>query len=378
MKKVTVWGTSFKKVADEAQLLAHYKLIKTICPDADVTFIARTHGKVQERFPGINIVPFAHVRQALTRLLGSDLLVISGGPFFESLEQMTKCALLIFSARLFKIPVLVYGVTVFPIKLWWARLGYRWILNGVNAIHVRDHVAARALSDIGLDPSRIHTGSDPRLILDPDAEDHIRSILAAEGILPPFIALTTRYIHPEIPGWVKRAHGFEKDAVGTSNSTMARVVNYLTRFGTVVLIPMHPDMSEDLKTAEEIRRHMQNPGMLKVLGRRYLASEVLGILQASEMLFAGRLGSALFCSMTGTPVMAVAYEDRMTEVMDDLGLGDYVFDWRSLDYEKMIFQADRLYATRTDISKLLTERADGMCRKAWQDSGIYKNFLKDI
>jgi colanic acid/amylovoran biosynthesis protein len=269
----------------------------------------------------------------------------------------------------------VYGVTVFPISVWWARFGYRWILNQANAIHVRDQVAAKSLSDIGLNPPKVQVGCDPRVILDPDPAEHIQSILAAEGIHPPFIALTTRYIHREIPNWVKRTHDFEMNAIDESNQTMAQVVNNLTRFGNVVLIPMHPDMSEDLETAREIRQHMQYPDNLKVLSRRYLASEVLGILQASEFLFAGRLGSALFSSMTGTPVMAIAYEGRMVEVMNDLGLSEYSFDWRKLDYEKAISQADRLYASRAEISSSLVEKRDILRQQAWDDSALYQKFL---
>ncbi|MBI3737561.1 MAG: polysaccharide pyruvyl transferase family protein, partial [Chloroflexi bacterium] len=257
MKKVIVWGTSFKKVADEAQLLSHYKIIKTFHPEAEVTFISQPHHEIRNRFPEIHIVPFAQVGQAITKLLQSQLLVIGGGPFYEEGLQMLKCALLILTARLFRIPVLVYGVTVFPIKLWWAKLGYRWILNQANAIHVRDQVAAKSLSNIGLNPPKVHAGCDPRLILDPDPADHIQTILASEGIHPPFIALTTRHIHKDVPNWVKRAHGFDPASVEESNRVMARVVEYLSGLGQVVLIPMHPNFDEDLETAHRIRGQMR-------------------------------------------------------------------------------------------------------------------------
>ncbi|MBI1855759.1 MAG: polysaccharide pyruvyl transferase family protein [Chloroflexi bacterium] len=375
MKKITVWGTSFKKVADEAQLLSHYKIIKTFCPEAQVTFISQPHHEIRNRFPEIHIVPFAQLGQAITKLLQSQLLVIGGGPFYEEILQMLKCALLILTARLFRIPVLVYGVTVFPIKLWWAKLGYRWILNQADAIHVRDQVAAKSLSDIGLNPPKVHAGGDPRLILDLDADDHIQSILASEGIHPPFIALTTRHIHKDVPAWVKRAHGFDEASIEKSNRVMARVVDSLSELGQVVLIPMHPDLDEDSETAHYIRQQMREPEKLKILSRRYLSSEVLGILRAADMLFAGRLGSALFCSMTRTPVMAIAYEERMNEVMNELGLGDYVSDWRRLDYEKMISQSKRLRASRAEVSKSLMAKSDDLRRQAWQDAELYKKFL---
>lgn|GEM_PF-6600584 len=370
-----MWGTSFKKVADEAQLLSHYKIIKTFRPDAEVTFISQPHHEIRNHFPEIHIVPFARLVQALSKLFQSNLLVIGGGPFFEDVVQMAKCALLIFSARLLHIPVLIYGVTVFPIKLWWAKLGYRWILNQASAIHVRDQVAAKSLSDIGLNPPKVHAGGDPRLILDPDADGHIQSILASEGIHPPFIALTTRYIHRGVPGWVKRTHDFDPASIEESNRVMARVVSHLSELGQVVLIPMHPDTEEDLETAHRIRQEMRDPEKLKILSRRYLSSEVLGILRAADLLLAGRLGSALFCSMVGTPVMAVAYEDRMNEVMNELGLGNYVSDWRMLDFEKMIAQSQQLRASHAEISKSLVAKSDDLRRKAWRDAELYRKFL---
>lgn len=378
MKKIVIWGTSFKKIADEAQLLAHYKIIKTYCPKAEITYITWPRSEIAEKYPEIHIVPFSKPFAALKAITTSHLLVIGGGPFFEEFLQFIKCLLLVTSAKLLNIPIIVYGVTIFPIQIWWAKAGYRFLLSHVNAILVRDHASFESLVNIGIHSNKIQVGTDLRYTLEIHESDEIKDILTREGvdITRPIISISTRYFDNHIPNWVKNSHGFDDIAAKHANRAFAKVINSLSSMGQLVLIPMHPYMEEDMETARAIQQEMDEPEKLIVLKNRYQVSEVLGIIKASKVLITGRVGSVLFASITGTPVLGIAYDKRTTELMNDLCLQEYVFDWKHLDYDQLETASKKILKEREKISGILNQKAHEFRVKAKNDSRVYKYWLE--
>jgi polysaccharide pyruvyl transferase WcaK-like protein len=380
MKKIVIWGTSFKKIADEAQLLAHYKIIKAYCPEAEITYLTQPRNEIAQKYPEIQIVPFSKPFAALKAITTSQLLVIGGGPFFEEFLQFIKCLILVTFAKLLNIPLIVYGATIFPIQAWWAKAGYRFLLNHVNAILVRDHASYESLINIGVAPKAIQVGTDLRYALEIHESDGIKDILIREGvdINQPIISISTRYFDNHIPNWVKNSHGFDDAAAKHANESFAKVINSLSDQGQLVLIPMHPYMEEDLETAKAIQKEMDEPEKLIVLKNRYQVSEVLGIIKASEILITGRVGSILFASITGTPVLGIAYDKRTTELMHDLDLQEYVFNWKHLDYDRLKAASKKLLEERGKISALLNQKANEFRIKAKNDSMVYQYWLEKI
>ena len=93
---------------------------------------------------------------------------------------------------------------------------------------------------------------------------------------------------------------------------------------------MHPTYEEDLRVFETLGRGVKASGRLKLLSRRFSPREIMGIIRHCELLLACRLGSAVLAAATGTPTVAIAYEPRMREFMEHVGLADRVFDWRQV------------------------------------------------
>jgi polysaccharide pyruvyl transferase WcaK-like protein len=375
-KKIVVWGTSLKKVADEAQLIAHFTVIKSILPDSEVTILTYPRQDILRQYPGLTVIPTIRLFQSLSVIAKSDLFVIGGGPFFEEFSQLVKIAILLLWAKLNCKPLLLFGITIFPLKTWWGPAAYRFLIGLADEIVVRDRVSFQTLKESGLRKD-FRQGTDPRVLQSPASHGRVSEILRAEGLDPaqPLIGITTRYMHTDVPEWVRRAHGIDGERVERSNAVMAETVAHLSRKGQVFLIPMSPDHGEDEQTAAIIRGHMPDGAQLKVLHGRYLASEVIGIIQACEMMLAGRLGSALFCGITATPLVAIAYEARMIDQMKDLGLEQYVFDWKSLDHESMIRAVDDLRGRREEIVRSMQSRGESLREHARADAEIYRKFL---
>ena len=152
MKRICVWGTSIKKIADEAQSLAFTKILKSKIPDVEITVFTRygelLAGKLKEEDLEVEAIRTNQIFKVIRALSKADLFVVEGGPFFEDPIQATACFGLVSIARCFRLPVIAYGVTVFSFRTRWGRLLYRHIFNKMNSISVREAVAEEILKEL--------------------------------------------------------------------------------------------------------------------------------------------------------------------------------------------------------------------------------------
>jgi len=378
VRRICIWGTSIKKIADEAQLLAIARHLQHQFPDAKLTMISRYGQRITDTLAANGItcqtVRVTRVPQVVAAIARSDGLIIDGGPFYETAFQTLQCVFMVLMAKICRRTVFAHAVSVFPFKTWWGRWVYRRVFNGLDAISVRERVGLDILADLGV-RTPVTLTTDPRFTLEPAAAVEVDRVLAGEGVAAgePLFALTTRYLHPDVPAWVKRSHGYDDRHVLRSNQALARLADDLSEQGKLVLIPMHPELAEDQATADAIHRHMKHPERLRVLGRRYSPQVVIGIIARARLLVAGRLGSALFGTVTGTPVIGIAYESRMTDHLDRFGLGRYVFDWKDLDPDLLLERTRELLAR--DMGQYRAELAR-IRQAATVDAGFLQQSLR--
>jgi len=378
MKRICVWGTSLKKVADEAQVIAFIRIMKSRVPDVEITLFSQygelvTELMAKEGFK-IKTIRTARIGKVIQALAHSDIFVFEGGPFYEDPSQALRCLILFSIAKSFSLPVIAYGATAFYFKTWWGRFLFRNIFERLDAITVREKIAVDIIKDLGV-RNNIALFADPRFIL--EAPSDVSDILIKEGINleEPLIGVTTRFLHQNVPAWVKRSHSFTDERVENANEVIARVVAYLSEFAQVIIIPMHPSYDEDKEMANVIKKYIQDPSRLKMLSRRYSALEMMGIISQCELLLAGRLGSAVFATVTGTPIVAIAHEPRMVDHMERVGLGNYVFDWKDLRYDDTVAKVKEVWLSRDTIKDQMKSKVKEFKEMAWKNAEIIDEFM---
>ena len=380
MKRVCVWGTSLKKIGDEAQNIAFVRIIRSRYPDAQITLFSqygeRMTGLVANEGIEVETIRTAHLPRVFRALSRSDLFVFEGGPFYEDFQQVLRCLLLYGMARSLGLPVVVYAATAFLFKTWWGRRVYKYIFEHVNALTVREAVAVNIIKDLGVG-REVALFSDPRFILDPPPDGEISLILEKEGIDPakPFIILTTRYLHPGVPRWVKRSHSYDDETLKRSNDTMGKMTALLERRAQLLILPMHPTLDEDMEMARVLRMQMEDPSRLKVLSRRYTALEIIGMINMAEMIVASRLGSAVFATMTGTPIVSIAYEPRMIDHMHRIGLEKHVHSWKHLTYEDLVKDLEEVWTGRNQFRKNIRKKSGALRELAWKNADLLDQFM---
>jgi polysaccharide pyruvyl transferase WcaK-like protein len=380
MKRICIWGTSLKKIGDEAQNIAFVRIIRRRFPDVHLTLFSqfgeRMTNAVAHEGIEVETIRTAHVHRVYRALSRCDLFVFEGGPFYEDPLQTMRILFLHTMARSLGVPMVVYAATAFYFETWWGRRIFRYLFEHMDALSVREPVAVEIIKDLGLE-NEVVLSADPRFVLDPPPADAIGPLLEKEGIDPskPFIILTTRYLHPGIPRWVKRSHFYDDEILRRSNEAMAAMTALLERKAQLLILPMHPTLEEDMEMARALRKRMETPSRLKVLSRRYSALEVLGMINLAEMVVASRLGSAVFATLTGTPIVSIAYEPRMKDHMRRIGQEGHVHDWKELTDHGLAKDIEAVWDGRNRIREDLKQKAGAFRELAWKNADQLSRYI---
>ena len=379
MKKICFWGTSLKKIADEAQVISFIRIVNDRLPGSEITLLSRYGTLMTELFRSedfkINTIKTFNIPKVILALYKTDIFIFEGGPFYEQLKQTLVCWGLLSISKLFKKPVIAYAVTAFHFRTWWGRIIYRNIFNRMDAVTVRETTGKKILDDLNI-KNKVELFADPRFILFPSKQYYINEILKKENvdITKPYVCITTRFMHNKIPGWVKKSHHYNETIVQDSNTCISKIVAYLSELKQVVMLPMHPKLEEDQQMAEALRKNMPDPSKLILLSKRYRALDILGIINYAEMILASRVGSAVFSTVTKTPIIAVSYEPRMTDHMKRCGLENYVFDWRKLNYAELKNSVDEILQKKDKIKGILEANAKTLKEQAELNSEVILRF----
>ena len=375
--KIIVWGTTLGKVADEAQFLAIHRFITERLPDCEMVFLARPAEFDEGRYPNVRRITTARVDKWLPELASADLLIMLGGCFMEAPRQAVNCLVLLLSARLLRRPVVGIGVTVFPYRTTWGRSVYRFIFNRLQAITARERVAVEVLDDLDVETTVSHF-ADPRFVLSPAYRADVDAYLVDQGLDPavPLIGISTRHLHDDMPEWVKRSHGYTSKAAKSSYEALGKLLDGLSEKGQVTVLPMAASTHEEETTADLLRANMSNPTRLKVL-HPCRAPELLGLIDACELVVASRLGTALFATVTNTPILAIAYEARMADHMLRIGQQQYVFDWRKLWAGDLRAAAVQVLENRDAIREEIKKEGAAFAESAWKNADVICRVLEE-
>lgn len=354
LKHVCIWGTSVKKVGDEAQLASILSYLKEYNPGIEVTVFSQLEEAVCVLMRQIGIKADATGLSSLSKVFSvlrrTDALLIIGGPFYEDRKQMASVCLLLAMAAVTRTPAMTFATTLFGISSSSGKAFYRWAYNRLELISSRDDGAQKVLDQLDV-PKPLYPLTDPRYMLAAAAAERIRDILRAEGLNPgkPYIAITTRYLHDDMPEWVKRQNGYTSELGRQFYCNLAQFLASVADRYQLVIIPMHPTLAEDQAAAQLLFADTGSAGIM--LQQRYSPFEIIGLIRDSACSIQSRLGSTVFSVLAGSPFLAISYESRMQDWMTANGLGRYCTDWRNVDAKVLQTQFDALLAERGAIRK---------------------------
>jgi N-acetylglucosaminyldiphosphoundecaprenol N-acetyl-beta-D-mannosaminyltransferase len=348
MKKVLIAGYyGFGNIGDEAILSAMIASLQAEIPKIQITVASNNPQQTKELY-GVESVPRS-LKSIRMVLKNSDLFISGGGGLLQdttSLKSLIYYCALLMIARKERVPVMVYGQGIGPLKRRISRFLTKLSISGCNVISVRDERSKRLLEKIGV-RREISVTADPALLLKPSQLPMLKDL------------------NKPILGYAFRAWpGLDFEAV-------AKIVDEANRRfkGTTVLIPFHH--KTDIHVAEQIAARMRTPA--KVFSQTTLPSDILGAVGELDVLIGMRLHSIIFASIQNIPFIPISYDPKVGEFAKQLNVKELLY----IDNLKADSILDRIGKALSSENPLNSTAIDELRLKARQNSGMARQLLRE-
>lgn len=331
LKKILISGWyGFDNAGDDAIL---YQFLQEMAQSDHVTVLSERPQRVTDLMGSSTTkVAFHHktlgpsaLRSALTgqlwqhimRIKNADLFVLGGGGLLRDNTSIKNvCRLLdeIFWAKLFGKSVALYAIGVGPFTSRFGTWLIKLAVNLCDLITVRETQSKELLESLSIASDRIHVVADPAFLL--------------QGTPPNDTALLERVKQRKLVG-VFPSLGFVRD--GKDFSHVPRLAAALDQIHeqhkvNFLALPMRflRHEQDDVYVGNLVKQMMKYPHALDVYDD-YLEPAELKWL-AGRFLFniTVRLHAMIFSLSEETPVVAINYEPKVSNVIKSFGLDDYL------------------------------------------------------
>lgn len=365
-----IWGGWYgsRNIGDDAILLGLKELIQRVNRGRDFYIRALTTDADQTAALGVTgeraLVKSEAVQPwAWLRVVGSfaraDRVIVSGGtPVFDSSHAIRTLYL--------SLPVLlrkrfvVFGAGVKPLKSAYGRRVVPALLARAQYISVRDEDSRRILTELGV--SGVELTADSAFFAQPASEPVVTQLLSEYGVAAneSLLVVAPRLLSPERKRlYLQEAMG--EQLIREAPDKLARAIDRLApKFGRVLVMAMHfhgPD--SDVPIIRDIMNRVSAKNVVFV-DRELTPDVAIGLFRRARLTLAVRLHALLLSASMGTPVVGVAYEQKVRSLFGVLGLDEYCSDLFALDADALAKTAERALRNEDAIRRHLNDRVQAL------------------
>ena len=335
--------------------------------DVDVVVFSRNAKDTEQRHK-VRAVPIRemHKDDVFEELRKLDLFILGGGGIlFDGLvEDMLRD---VNWARELGIPVMVYAISVGPLKTPESKQLVVTALSKVDKITVRENEAKRILHDLGLE-QEIEVTADPGLLLKP--QSFTKEMLKMEGINPdsPLVGFSLREPGPAAPDLnIEQYHGI-----------LANAADFMVeRFDAQILfVPMEVGDNKDPQHSHAVISKMVNAQRASVLKGEYTSAAVLGLMKHMSFAVGMRLHFLIFAGIQKVPFVPLPYATKVAGLLSDLEMP--MPPITALNVGKLCAFLDRSWDLRERIRKKLEVKVPPLQERAKRTNQILCELLQSV
>ena len=353
-------------LGDEAILEAILKELRSSI-DADVTIFSH-NPKDTERRHKVRAVPVREMQkdQVFENLRKLDLFVLGGGgilyegPIESYLRDVNW-------AKELNVPVMVYAVSVGPLKTPQAKQLVVETLNKVDRITVRESEARRVLQELGV-TQEIEVTGDPALLLKP--QSFTKEMLKKEGIDngTHLVGFSVREPGPAAPDLnIEQYHGI------LANAADFMVERYDAR---ILFVPMEGGQNKDPQHSHAVISKMANAQRATVLKGEYSSGEIAGLMKHMSFAVGMRLHFLIFAAIQKIPFVSLPYASKVSGFLADLEMP--MPPIAALNVGKLCAFLDRSWDSKERIKKRLEEKFPALQERAKKTNHLLCDLLQSI
>lgn len=331
----------FGNCGDEAILGGMLHDLRSLGPEAEFVVVSGEPAATREAHD-VEAVAWADVVGIVAAARSCDLLLLGGGGLFHDYWEvrlddilaprfsgLASYAGIPFLAAMLDRPCMVYGVGIGPLKSEAGRKLTRTALELCQLATVRDRASLDVLQEIGLTEGtaegRISLAADPAFGLPPAPPEAARQWLVDKGMdaEEPVLGVCLRPwdFGVEQERWMKQVAG-ALDQYLAGNDGRAILLPFQARPGS--------RYEDDVAVARSVAGRMTQAGRCRVVDPPLPPELTAAVLGQCTAVLAMRLHAAIFALRAAVPVVAMAYDGKVSSLLTEAGLAEAVLspeDW---------------------------------------------------
>jgi len=360
----------FNNTGDEAILRSMVRVFKEKLPGVEIVVLSQNPLQTSQSYQ-VKAINRLHLINILNCLRDTNLFISGGGGLLQDSTGRGWSILyylgLILGAMLFRVPVMIYAQGVGPINKKLNKLLIRWILNKIDIITVRDNPSKELLKSMGVLKPAIWVSSDPCFLLKKKSINH--NIIKN---FPDILELTKSNNYPLVGVSIREYKGNRTDLKRIVAQLADDIIeNYKAK---IIFLPFKFD--EDLCLSEEVLFLMKNKSQANILRARLEPEELLLLISQLSLMIGMRLHSIIFSSMVNIPFIALNYDPKVKNFVEDLDLTELLLELNDLSLKIFRKKVEYVWGNSDKIKKILAKKAKNLEEKAIINNELVFEILK--
>lgn len=385
-KKIFIAGAgsaAWWNAGDEAIFSSMLSDLRSEIPDAQFFVLsANPPGTLQSY--RVEEIPFNNIGLMVKAVKESDLLILGGGGLFYDYWGFNVDDLLTpdhvgqgvyvdfaILATLLNKPLMIYAVGVGPLNSETGQSYTKIIFEQAQQITVRDPASKELMASLGIPAEKIQTTADPvygaRQVSANAGQQYLQEKVGPSLQAP-------------ILGVSLRAWNLNDSPESDWGPSVAQALDHFIEQygGTVLFIPFHKkvDQVDDASESERVQHLMKHADRAFVAEESYSPDEKVSILRCCDLVLGMRLHSLIFAIRYGIPVVGLAYDPKVSQVLLALHREEYLLDLSGLDEDVLYSALQSAYENRADLSAYYRNQASLLEDLAHQNAKLAAELLR--
>ncbi|RJQ26838.1 glycosyltransferase [Candidatus Parcubacteria bacterium] len=370
----------FKNTGDEAILATMILDLRALLPEVHIIVVS---GDPQdtEKSHGVSAVSWNEMQRIIIAMTMCDLVIMGGGglfhdywgldpttvftPHHSGIAFYSSIALL---ASILDKPLMLYAVGVGPLFSEMGKFYTRAIVEQACLVSVRDEESLEQLQSLGIPSEQIQVTADPAFGLQPAVMDS--EILGAGIQDGPILGIALRnWDVGVLPDY------WEGQVAGAIDAFLD------LHKGSATFIPFQDQgeiLLDDFGISERIQHRLRNVERTCILQGIYSPAEKAGMMAQCDLILGMRLHALIFSISNGIPVVGMAYDPKVRNVMTKAGIEKYAINLEEVTSYSLAILLEQAYKNRDRLTNQIHTVRRNLEKKARSNAELAVGVLEQF